>query len=712
MTTLRFLILALSVPGLARAEERVGDAWTDARNPVRVLFNGERLDLWSLKPVVPPPVPDPAEKAWARNEVDRFILAQLEANGLKPAPEASREALVRRLYFDLTGLPPSLEAVDAFLADTGSDAVERLVDRLMETRAFAEHWARWWLDLVRYSDSNGYDWDEFRPQAWRFRDYVIRSMHAGKPLDRFVREQLAGDEMVAGAPKDAAEQDCLIATGYLRIGPWDNSSKLFNEEHKTRAAWLADLTETTAGAFLGLTMSCCRCHDHKTEPLAQVDHYRLRAFFEGVKFADDLPLDLAPEQEAITKVNAAAGETVKAQEAVIAIVLKMGREKLMGEKDDAKVRTALPQALREKLEAAEAARNAAQESRRAFTTGLCATAEKEPGVSRILAQGDPDQPREEVPPGIPVIFDPQPAVITPPAAGQGNGRRSALADWLFAPQNPLTARVIANHLWQQCFGQGIVTTAGDFGWSGARPSHPALLDWLAHRLVQDGWSMNAFVRRLYTSAAYRQAAYVSNAAQRAAGEARDAGNALLWRMNPRRLMAEQLRDAMLSAAGVLEPCDGGPPRWPVLPEEVLAANPAFYDDNAEKTKGWYTSPPEKLRVRSIYLVQKRSVRVPFMETFDLPDNFVSCTRRAVSTVAPQAATLLNNPFAVEVAKQFAARLEREPDAAKRLTLAWRLTTGRAPEAAEAAAARAAMESQSLPEFCRVLLNLNAFLYLD
>lgn len=704
-------LLALTFASMAQAGERIGDAWADARNPVRVLFKGERLDLWSLRVPVKPALPAVKLEKWPRQEVDYFILAKLESSGLAPAPGADLVALGRRLYFDLTGLPPSPEELEAFVHDAAEDSLERLVDRLLATRAFAEHWARWWLDLVRYSDSNGYDWDEFRPQAWRFRDYVIRSIHADKPLDRFFREQLAGDEMVAGAPRDAAEQDCLIATGYLRVGPWDNSSKLFNEEHKTRANWMADLTETTAGAFLGMTMSCCRCHDHKTEPLAQSDHYRLRAFFEGVKFADDMRLDLAPDQEEMEKANAAAAVAIKEHESAAQTLLAAAAKRTGGKLEDAKTREALTAEENEELQAAEKALEAAKQSQRPFTTGLCAKGEAAPGPSRILLQGDPDQPREEVEPGIPAIFDPQPAELKSPAAGQGNGRRSALADWLFSRKNPLTARVMANHLWQQCFGQGIVRTPGDFGWSGSRPSHPELLDWLALRLAEDGWSLKRTVRLLVTSAAYRQAAYVRDDAVRARAMELDGDNALLWHMNPRRLTAEQLRDAMLAVSGSLRACEGGPPRWPSLPDEVLAANPAFYDDNAEKTKGWYPSPPEEVRVRSIYLVQKRSVRLPFMETFDLPDNFVSCTRRAVSTVAPQAATLLNNPFATEMAEAFAARLEAFPPA-ERVSRAWRIAFGSEPTEAEFAAGRRLLESGSTAEFCRVLMNLNGFLYLD
>lgn len=698
----------LSLASISMAVEPVGNAWQDERNPIRQLFRGQRLDLWSLQPVRPEAPPSVSLTTWQRHDMDRFILAALENAGLSPAPEAERRALGRRLYFDLTGLPPSPEALDAFVNDPVPDAVERLVDTLLASREYAEHWTRWWLDAVRYSDSNGYDWDEFRKQAWRFRDYIVRSLHADKPLDRLITEHLAGDEMLKGTPRDTAEQDCLIATGYLRIGPWDNSSKLFNEEHKTRAAWMADLTETTTGAFMGMTMSCCRCHDHKTEPFSQEDHYRLRAFFENLKFADDLPIETAAEQEEINAHNAAVEARAQPHDTAAKAILDAARKQHADKKDDA-LRKALTKDELAKLESEEAAAANMRKERRGFTTALLATGGDAPAASSVLSQGDADLPKAEVAAGIPALFDPQPATIP-----DGSGPRRTLAAWIVSPANPLTARVMANRIWQQCFGRGIVATPGDFGYSGTRPSHPGLLDHLATQLVQDGWSLKKSLRRLVTSATYRQSAYQKDPAARQRAEDIDSDNTLLWHQAPRRLSAEQLRDAMLAAAGTLQPCTGGPPRWPALPDEVLAANPAFYDDNETKTKGWYPSKPEDLHIRSLYLVQKRSVRVPFMETFDLPDNFISCTRRGVSTVAPQAATLLHNPFSIQCARDFAARLEKTAgsDPAAQITAAWRIALGREPDAKELATARQLLQATTLTDFCRAVLNLNEFIYLD
>jgi cytochrome c553 len=305
---------AVSVP--ADVGEKIGDAWSDSRNPIVRIFHGQRLDLWSLKP--PTDAPPPAAAA---NPIDAFFPSQ-------PSAEADPRTLIRRLTFNITGLPPTPDEVQAFTtewaatpAESRSSKIENLATRLLDSPRYGEHWARMWLDAVRYSDSNGFDWDEFRPLAWRFRDYVIRSFNADKPFERFIREQLAGDELVSGPPLDSAEQDALVATGYLRLGPWDNSAGGFGEQERVRQQMLNDLVETTGAAFLGLSMSCCRCHDHKTDPLSQADYYRMRAFFEPVKFREDVALDLAPEQERLNKEIAAyeqrVNETREARDKIV-----------------------------------------------------------------------------------------------------------------------------------------------------------------------------------------------------------------------------------------------------------------------------------------------------------------------------------------------------------------------------------------------------------
>ena len=709
-------------PAPAKAEtptvtENLGDAWSDPRNPIVKIFAGKRLDLWSLKPIANP------QPAKGGNPIDAFARAPLR-------PEASARALCRRLHFDLTGLPPTPEAADAFVAESIRDsqsAIRNLTDRLLASPRYGEHWARLWLDVVRYSDSNGFDWDEFRPQAWRFRDYVIRAFNADKPFDRFVREQLAGDELLSGPPHNADEQDALIATGFLRLGPHDNSAAQFGEGPRVRAALMNDLVETTGSAFLGLTLSCCRCHHHKFDPVSQADYYRLRAFFEGVKFADDLPIDLAEKQDAIHRENDAVEAQMKAQGDVRKAIAAPAKERLRvarvaklspsdqallqlpDEKRDAKAKAqfkVLEKKIKPSDEDLQAALSEEDKSRFAeagaalqelkrkiqpFATALLAVDENaKPPATRVLFQGDITKPREAVPPGFLTALDPNPAIVSKPARDNSSGRRSVLADWIVSEKNPLTARVIVNRVWQAHFGEGLVATANDFGFAGARPQNPELLDWLAREFIRGGWSLKKLHRLIITSTTYRQST------------------------PPRRLTAEALRDSMLAVAGRLLPCEGGAPVWPELPDEVLRANPAVLDDNAEKTKGWYPTPHEKSGVASIFLVQKRGLHVPMMDTFDLPDNALSCPRRNVSTVAPQALTLLNSPFATEMAQAFAERIQREAGDAPtaQIERAFALSIQRPPDDSECASCSKFLQQRGLAELCRALLNLNEFVYVD
>jgi hypothetical protein len=691
--------------------ERLGDAWSDPRNPVVRAFGGQRLDLWSLRPVQHPRPPQVSRGDWVRNDLDRFILAALEGGKIAPPPMAAAHELVRRLFLDLHGLPPTPAEVSAFENDvrrTGIDqAATALTARLLDSPRFGEHLARFWLDVVRYSDSNGFDWDEFRPGAWRYRDYVIRAFNADKPYDRFIREQLAGDELVDGAPRTSDEQDALIATGFLRLGPWDNAASLFNEQDRARSELLADLTETTGSAFLGLTMSCCRCHDHKYDPITQADHFRLRAFFEPVRFADDLPLDLAPDQERIRKHNAVLDERISKTTAFMNELLTQARARMPAgdpkkapapEAEVLKTLTAEEKAAHESL---GKLRESLTRQRRSFTHGLVAVDDtKEIPVTRVLFQGDHTAKGDAVEPGFLSILDPNPARISLPPNPHSSGRRLALAGWIASPSNPLTARVLVNRVWQSLMGRPLVPTPNDFGLAGSRPEDAALLDWLAGEFIRQGWSIKKLVSLITASAAYREAATPAGAS---------------WALRaPRRLSAEQLRDSLLAVSGLLNDKSGGPAVWPDLPQDVLDANPAFLDDNKEKTKGWYPSPKPEQTARSIFLVQKRNTRIPILETFDLPDNSTPCARRNVSTVAPQALTLLNSPFAVEAARAFAARVQRESggEADKAVTRAFALALQRAPSERELTASRELLRRRNLTELCRALLNLNEFVYVD
>ncbi len=713
--------------------ERIGDAWSDPRNPIVKAFGGKRLDLWSLKPISAPAKPAVKDSQWPRNDLDYFTLAKMESAGTKPAPEAPARQLARRLYFDLTGLPPTPEQMEAYLADTRPGAYSRLVDQLLDTKAYAEHWARFWLDTVRYSDSNGFDYDEFRPEAWRYRDYVVRSFAQDKPYDRFVREQLAGDEMVNGVPMNQVDLDCLSGTGFLRVGPYDNSAARFGERDRCRAQVMADLVETTGAAFLGLNMQCCKCHDHKIDPISQQDYYRMRAFFEPSRMADEITLDVG---ERAAKIQQETLAIERAQQAVRDIenpafkrlrdarraALPEEKRKLlslptdsMSEFNREQVRLAKSEAepeLKDVLASLSTAEKAAHEKASKRVDELLAqrTAPQKgyvvtdsvvgPFETRVLHQGDHQKPEQKVDMGVLAILDPNPM---PPASVErenSTGRRTALANWLFSADNPLTARVIVNRVWLKHFGTAIVVTPNDFGHAGSKPSHPQLLDWLAQRFRADGWSFKKLHRLIVESATYRQ------------GLGGDA--AVFAGRQPQRVTAEVLRDSLLQVAGLLKPKDGGPPVWPEIPKEVLLTSPSALFDDDTKTRGWYPSPHQETLVRSIYLVEKRSLQVPLLGAFDMPDNNASCACRTVSTVAPQALTLMNNDFMQQIVASFTKRIATEagPAAAPQVQRSFAHALQRPPDSEEATACEEFLHQHGLTELCRSLLNLNEFVYVD
>lgn len=722
----------------------IGDAATDARNPIRKLFGGQRLDLWSLRPPRDKlPESDPTTGSDDRravgpdraitNPIDAFIRARLTPAGLTTSEPADRRTLIRRVTFDLIGLPPTPDEVEAFVSDTRPDAFSRLFARLIGSPRYGERQARWWLDAVRYADSHGYERDEFRPLAWQYRDYVIRSFNADKPFDQFIREQLAGDELVTSPPRDSAEADALIATGYLRLGQWDSTASIFQDEHRLRAEVMADLTNTTASAFLGLTFSCCQCHDHKYDPFSQADHYRLRAFFAGVTPRDDVAISLASEQGEIVEHNAAIATQVEPLQAELERRPeddKPGRESLQKRIDELNARR--------------------REPRRAM---VATDSGSSPPATHVLYQGDADSPRELVAPGFPALLDPNPAAVESPRADT-SGRRLALANWIASPENPWTARVLVNRVWQQHFGVGLVATPNDFGYSGSTPTHPDLLDWLAVEFVRRGWSIKQLQRLIVTSAAYQQAS-----GETSAGQAADPDNRLLWRQNVRRLDAESLRDSLLAVSGLLLPDNAGPPRWPPVPAELRQAQPGILEaekgEDGGRRQGWYADSVEKTDVRSLFLVRKRSLPVPLLQAFDLPDTTVSCARRDTTVVAPQALTLLNSPAAVRYAQAFARRASAEAgdwqpnDPASAITVidtvfqfAFQRTatdderrlaseflrrhhdlyaqqTESPPAERDAVSTSDAADSadhnaplRALTDLCRAVLNLNEFVYLD
>jgi mono/diheme cytochrome c family protein len=717
-------------------ESDLGDAFTDARNPIRRLFGGDRLDLWSLVPPKHHPVPPMR----GDHPVDAFITDRLASVGLTLGPPADRRTLIRRLTFDLTGLPPTARQVSDFLADQSPAAYEKVVDRLLDSPRYGERQARLWLDLVRYADTNGYERDEYRPLAWRYRDYVIRSFNKDKPFDLFIVEQLAGDESVDGIPTSDDEADALIATGYLRLGQWDSTASIFEEEDRLRAEVLADLTNTTASAFLGMTMSCCQCHDHKYDPLSQADHFRFRAFFAGVTPRDDMVIDHADEVERIRSHN----EAVEAQ----VETLRAERDQIDKDSETDKPRY---EVLESRIAALEATKRQPN-----MTLGACDSGGNV-AETFVLYQGDYLSPREAVSPGFPEVLYPGPASIRPPREDT-SGRRTALAQWIASPANPWTARVIVNRIWQQHFGTGLVATANDFGYTGTPPTHPELLDHLALAFVENGWSIKRLHRLMVTSQTYRQSSQDSHT--ETAAHSSDPDNRLYWRQNVRRIDAETIRDSLLAVSGLLLPYDAGKPLWPAVPEELLKAQPSILEaeanDDGGRMQGWYTDAEEQTDVRSVFLVRKRCMPIPFLQAFDLPDTTVSCARRDTTVVAPQALVLMNSPAAIRYASAMADSLlasarpehwanapeesepgvdasqDRQPvDASHDRPLvveAFRRALSRDPDEEEIRLASELLVRHSAHyrsdghgdesprwawgDLCRAILNLNEFLYID
>ena len=713
---------------------------------------------WAYSAPLRPAVPRVQQAVWVRNPIDAFIAARLAAKGLRPAAEADRHTLLRRVTFDLTGLPPTPAEVDAFLSDRAPDAYEKVVDRLLASPRYGERWALYWLDLVRFAESDGFKADDPRPTAWRYRDYVIQTLNQDKPYDRFVREQLAGDELFPGDP------DALVATAFNRHYPDEYNAR--NLEQR-RQEILNDMTDTTAQVFLGLTVGCARCHDHKFDPILQKDYYRLQAFFSGYRAPDDLVLN-RPEEVATYQARLRVWEVKTA-----ALRQRMGaleepyRRKLSG-RDKSKFapelqeaydmppekRTPLQQQLADmlakqvrvnpgqmtkamkpavrqewqELNKQMAAFDALKPRPLAVTMGLIDVGPVAP-ATHLLKRGNWRNKGAVVQPGFLSAIDPAPVSIAPPPGARSTGRRSVLAHWLTRPDHPLTARVMVNRLWQHHFGRGLVGTPSDFGAQGERPTHPELLDWLAREFVERDWSLKAMHRLMVTSATYRQASRHDDAAVKV-----DPDNRLLWRMNRRRLEGEALRDAMLSASGLLNLAMGGPSVLPELPKELGVPR-----------GGWPVTPDAKARNRrSVYVFVKRNLRYPLFSAFDAPDANETCARRHVSTNAPQALMLLNDKLTQDIAQAFASRVLREAGRGRGAVLdrAYRLALSRPPDAREADLAAAFLDRQTallrtrldqkdavaLPvpapaavdpafagavvDLCHVLLNVNEFTYVD
>jgi hypothetical protein len=672
--------------------------------------------FWSFRPVKVVTPPEVKGDSWCRNPIDAFIVSSLHQHGLDPSGQADRVVLIRRATFDLHGLPPTPAEVDAFVKDPSSDAYERLLDRLLASPRYGERMARQWLDLVRYAESDGFKQDAYRPNAWRYRDYVIRSFNEDKPYDRFVAEQLAGDEV---APDDP---NVIVATGYLRHWPYEYNQR---DVPKQWADILSDVTDVTGDALLGLSVGCAKCHDHKFDPILQSDYYRLQAFFAPMLPRDDVPLASEAEQATFAKQQAEwerKTAVVRAQIAVIEapFIRKTAEIALSKFPPETQAILAAPPAGRTPLEqqwAWLAYRQvydpdenppvkidgkkdpALKERYESLKKELAATdADRPPPLAKGQVVGDvgPVAPPTYLPgdrshvlePGTPVVLDGA-ACKLPPIVPTANstGRRTALAKWITDPANPLTARVMVNRVWQSHFGRGLVGTSSDFGHLGERPSHPELLDWLAGQFVTHGWSMKQMHRLIMTSAAYRQASEGSPSAQVAVTN--DPENRLVWRMSPRRLDAEQVRDAMLAASGELSGDAGGPPVDAKVPR------------------------------RSIYTKATRNTRDRLLDAFDAPESFCSVASRNCTTTPSQSLLLLNGEWPLKRAEAFAARVRREAntsDPSAQVDVAYRLAYCREPSAGERNRAASFLTRENgdagLVDLCHVLLSSNEFLYVD
>jgi len=715
-------VVNTEVAGSPNAEDQ-------SENPEVSNVSEEDRNWWAFQRPVRPPVPEFDDPRWSGNPVNAFIKRKMDEKGLLPARRADKHGLIRRAYLDLIGLLPDPEEVEAFVRDESSDAFDELINRLLESHHYGERWGRHWLDVARYADSGGYEQDFDYSNIWRYRDYVIRAFNEDKPYDRFVLEQLAGDEL------DEVTFDSLIATGFNRVGPRVGFREKDNPQY--RYDYLDDMIGTTSQAFIGLTVQCARCHDHMFDPIPQMDYYRMSAiFFPHVNY--DFPL-AAPEEVAEFEARKAAiaamiqplqariaeierpfrkiafakklerfpdyiriavrtpeGKRTPGQKLLAAQVLSTGSgsvRSLLSAEDRAKVAElrrqikGLEEGLPKPLPVAMGMRDGdyrfaadgpgdeiqpGQGNREIyeFEGAFIPTPDKPyvPPKTHFLPTGDYHLRGSEVQPGLLQVLAAG-TVFTPHTPTNGHittGRRRALAEWIISDDHPLTARVMVNRIWQHHFGRGIVSTPNNFGRMGQPPSHPELLDWLAAEFVRLGWSIKAMHRLIMTSEAYRMA---SDHYVETNAEI-DPTNRYLYRFPQRRLEAEAIRDILLSASGKLNLQMGGKPFFPPVPEEVRrAVFKGIWNVTADGPDVWR---------RSVYSYYKRGMRYPMFDVFDQPNTNITCESRDVTTVPTQALTLLNNDFVLKQAKHFAERVFREagPEQAAQIRATYRIALSR------------------------------------
>ena len=719
-------------------------------------FTPAQRKYWAFQPVARVQSPATQNHSWVVNPVDGFVLAKLEAKGLKPSAAADRITLLRRISFDLIGLPPTPGEVDAFLADSSQNAYEKVVDRLLASPHYGERWARHWLDLARYAESEGFKSDETRPNAWRYRDYVIQSFNDNKPYDRFVKEQIAGDELWPNDPQ------ARVATAFNRHYPDESNARNLMQR---RQEILDDITDTVGATFLAMTYGCARCHNHKFDPILQTDYYRLQAFFANTAADDEIPMISPDEMNRYRARKTVWEEKTKPIHDRIAALLEPKRQEMfkdLYDKYPPEIQSAIakPAADRNPFEwqmyykakpylvfddetVGKSLKGEARKNYTSLVAELKQFADLDPGepplgigmrdlskqapATHLLNVGAWDAPREEVQPGFLSILDPKPPQIVPPAGLESTGRRTALANWITSPENPLTARVMVNRLWHYHFGEGIVASPSDFGLMGSRPTNPELLDWLASEFVRTGWDIKAIQKLIVMSNTYRQSSEFNTESAK-----EDPRDKLLWRFPRQRLEGEVIRDAALSVSGLLSEKAGGPSIFPELPEGA-----------GKPRGGWKVSPdPVERDRRSIYIFVRRNARYPMLMEFDMPDTHESCGRRNQTITAPQAMTFLNGKVVLEWAQAFAGRVLQQAgtDSNAQIESAYRLAYGRRPDGFEkdtiqtffakqrqviaersASGQKLALptsmpqgfepaQGAALVDFCQMLLNSNEFVY--
>jgi len=673
---------------------------------------------WSFQKPVRPAVPV-VKNTSSLNPIDAFIYARMEQKGLHPAPPADRRTLVRRAYFDLHGLPPTPEQVEQFVGDKSADAYEKLIDRLLASPRYGECWGRYYLELVRYADTSGFETDHFFTTAWRYRDWMINSFNSDKPYTTFVQEQNAADELwstnldLEGTHKLPKEKEVnlnrRIGTGLFTIGSFPIEYTYYGDQF--RAEWQADGVDTLSAAFLGLAVGCARCHDHKFDPISQRDYYRMTAIFAG-SVEREIPLGSLYDVQTATR-----SFPLLVQAQLLKQTMRRGGRGARG----AAAGGAQQQAQADLMDgdvAPSPERSAPMNPQRAALLQQIGEAylrapERMPYANVlaheeivpdtfILNRGDFRKKDEKVEPGFLSALNPGPAIVEPKGVLFVPQRRKALALWLTSPDNPLFSRVMVNRIWQGHFGTGIVATPNDFGRQGEPPTHPELLDWLAVEFAERGWSVKQMHRLIMLSNTYRSSSVAGEESLE-----KDPENRFLSRMNRRRLDGDVIRDTMLAVAGTLNLKMGGVGVIPLLTKEELQA--------ARMPQLWPANPDPAEHVRrSIYLQMKRSLTLPMLQIFDAPDTATSCPRRDSSTVAPQALALMNGEIAVTQAKNFAARIEKQAggDPEAWVDTGWMLAFGRPPSIDERRTALDYVKRNSLSRLCLLMFNLSEFIYVD